>query len=97
MADAFKRLTKEELGQTFTIDQAELLGPFDHFYNDHVFSDNCSEEFGTHYVAIAYVLTLDTDLEKLPLDVQHCIYQWFELDSLLTADTVHKHTKNYFI
>lgn len=93
MADAFKRLTLDELGQAFTIEQAELLGPFDHFYNDNVFGD----EFSTHYVAIAYVLTLDTELKKLPLNVQHNSYQWFELDSLLTDDTVHQHTKNYFI
>lgn len=92
MADAFKRLTKEELGQTYTIDQAELLGPFDHFYKDNVFGD----EFTTHYVAIAYVLTLDTELEQLPLDVQHGSYKWFEIDSLLGEENVHLHTKWYF-
>ncbi|WP_426370159.1 GDP-mannose mannosyl hydrolase [Pseudocolwellia sp. HL-MZ7] len=92
MADAFKRLTKEELGQAFSINQAELLGPFDHFYSDNVFGD----EFSTHYVAIAYVLTLDTELEKLPLDVQHGSYKWFEIDSLLEDENVHLHTKWYF-
>jgi len=92
MADAFKRLTKEELGQAFSINQAELLGPFDHFYSDNVFGD----EFSTHYVAIAYVLTLDTDLEELPLDVQHGSYKWFEIDSLLNDEKVHLHTKWYF-
>ena len=93
MANAFKRLTLEELGQTFTIEQAKLLGPFDHFYNDNVFGD----EFTTHYVAIAYVITLDTELEKLPLDVQHGSYKWFDIDSLMADSNVHKHTKNYFI
>ncbi|WP_441003649.1 GDP-mannose mannosyl hydrolase [Pseudocolwellia agarivorans] len=92
MADAFKRLTKEELGQAFSINQTELLGPFDHFYSDNVFGD----EFSTHYVAIAYVLTLDTDLEELPLDVQHGSYKWFEIDSLLNDEKVHLHTKWYF-
>ena len=91
-ADAFKRLTKEELGQAFSINQAELLGPFDHFYSDNVFG----YEFSTHYVAIAYVLTLDTDLEELPLDVQHGSYKWFEIDSLLNDEKVHLHTKWYF-
>ena len=93
MANAFKRLTLEELGQTFTIEQAKLLGPFDHFYNDNVFGD----EFTTHYVAIAYVITLDTELEQLPLDVQHGSYKWFDIDLLMADSKVHKHTKNYFI
>lgn len=92
MASAFKRLTLEELGQEFTIEQAELIGPFDHFYKDNVFGD----DFTTHYVAIAYVLTLDTELNQLPLNVQHNSYQWFELDSLLADNTVHQHTKWYF-
>lgn len=97
MADAFKRLTLDELGQVFTIEQAKLLGPFDHFYNDHVFSDDCSDEFGTHYIAIAYVLTLDTELKQLPLNIQHGNYLWFTIDDLLQSDNVHQHTKNYFI
>ena len=92
MANAFKRLTKEELGQEFSLDQAELLGPFDHFYNDNVFGN----EFSTHYVAIAYVLTLDKDLEELPFDIQHGSYKWFEINSLLNDDKVHLHTKWYF-
>lgn len=92
LANAFKRLTLEELGQEFTIDQAELLGPFDHFYNDNVFGD----EFSTHYVAIAYVLTLDENLKSLPMNVQHGAYQWFALDDLMASKKVHKHTKWYF-
>ena len=92
LADAFIRLTTEELGQTFTIDQGTLLGPFDHFYQDNVFSDG----FTTHYVAIAYVLNIGDDLPNLPLDEQHGSYQWFELNYLLQHDKVHKHTKWYF-
>ncbi|WP_339726231.1 GDP-mannose mannosyl hydrolase [uncultured Paraglaciecola sp.] len=92
LADAFVRLTTEELGQVFTIDQATLLGPFDHFYQDNVFGD----EFTTHYVAIAYVLNIGDDLTNLPLDVQHGGYQWFEINDLLKQEKVHKHTKWYF-
>lgn len=93
LADAFKRLTLEELGQTFSIEQAGLLGPFDHFYKDNVFGD----AFSTHYVAIAYVLTLECALEKLPLNIQHGNYQWFNIDELMQLDNVHQHTKNYFL
>ena len=93
LADAFKRLTLEELGQEFSLEQASLLAPFDHFYEDNVFGD----DFSTHYVAIAYVLTLECALDKLPMNVQHDNYQWFNIDELMKLDEVHQHTKNYFI
>lgn len=92
LADAFKRLTLEELGQQFTIDDATLLGPYDHFYDDNVFGNN----FRTHYVAIAYVLKLTQPLDKLPMDEQHGAYQWFNIDTLLNTETVHTHSKWYF-
>ncbi len=92
LSDAFKRLTHDELGQKFNIKQAELLGPFDHFYSDNVFG----HKFSTHYVAIAYVLIVDKDLCQLPINVQHERYQWFERDELLISDEVHLHTKWYF-
>ena len=91
MADAFKRLTQEELGQTFSIDTAQLLGPFDHFYTDNVFD----ESFSTHYVAIAYKLKINTPLTQLP-QKQHGQYKWFSVSELLASDAVHLHTKWYF-
>ena len=92
MAEAFKRLTKDELGTEFSIEQAKLLGPFDHFYTDNVFSD----EFSTHYVAIAFVLQLENDLTNLPMDIQHDGYQWFDIEQLKADEKVHLHTKWYF-
>ncbi|WP_434341262.1 GDP-mannose mannosyl hydrolase [Motilimonas cestriensis] len=92
LADAFKRLTLDELGQAFTIEQASLLGPFDHFYDDYVFGDGVT----THYVAIAFILKLECELASLPLDMQHGGYHWFDVSSLLTNNKVHTHTKWYF-
>jgi colanic acid biosynthesis protein WcaH len=92
LADAFIRLTKEELGQAFSIEQATLLGPYNHFYSDNVFGD----EFSTHYVAIAYTLVIDDELTDLPIDIQHGGYQWFEIRSLLSNDEVHRNTKDYY-
>ncbi len=54
LANAFKRLTLNELGIELELSIAELLGPYDHFYDDCVFN----EKIKTHYVAIAYVLRL---------------------------------------
>lgn len=93
LADAFKRLTLDELGSQFSIDEATLLGPYDHFYRDCVFGDDIC----THYVAIAYVLKLDHQLTNLPLHIQHAQYQWFDIDALLQAVHVHVHSKQYFI
>ncbi|GAA6184556.1 GDP-mannose mannosyl hydrolase [Aliiglaciecola sp. NS0011-25] len=93
LTEAFKRLTEEELGEVFTMEQATLLGPYDHFYQDNVFGD----EFSTHYVAIAYKLKLTQPLENLPLDKQHGSYQWMPITELLNNDAVHKHTKWYFM
>jgi colanic acid biosynthesis protein WcaH len=89
---AFKRLTLDELGTEFSLQQAQLLGPFTHLYDDHVFG----EQFGTHYVAIAYVLKVNSEQLNLPLQQQHGAYRWFEVANLLASDTVHLHTKWYF-
>ncbi len=102
LANAFKRLTRDELGQELTIDQARLLGPFDHFYADNVFSDMLTsgqittDDVSTHYVAIAFTLQLDGPLANLPLALQHGGYHWFDVPSLLADPKVHLHTKWYF-
>ncbi|MDP2485790.1 GDP-mannose mannosyl hydrolase [Pseudoalteromonas marina] len=92
LASAFKRLTHDELGTEFAIEQAALQGPYDHFYNDNVFG----EEFSTHYVAISFVIKLTQPLSNLPMDVQHNGYKWFAINELLSDTAVHKHTKWYF-
>ncbi|MEL4271892.1 GDP-mannose mannosyl hydrolase [Shewanella xiamenensis] len=102
LSEAFKRLTRDELGHEFTIDQASLLGPFDHFYADNVFSDSVFRENvsaadnTTHYVAIAYYLKLDSQLDNLPLAIQHGGYKWVDVPCLLSDEKVHIHTKWYF-
>ncbi|TMN81307.1 MULTISPECIES: GDP-mannose mannosyl hydrolase [unclassified Pseudoalteromonas] len=92
LANAFKRLTLDELGTEFAIEQATLQGPYDHFYDDNVFGN----EFTTHYVAISFVIKLTQPLSNLPMDVQHNGYKWFEINDLLNDTAVHKHTKWYF-
>lgn len=90
--DAFARLTFEELGHELNLSQAALLGPYTHLYDDNVFGN----EFSTHYVAIAYKLTVARTQLNLPRDVQHSNYCWYDKDELLTSDKVHIHTKWYF-
>tara|TARA_Y100001956_G_C4128924_1_gene192244 strand:+ start:685 stop:1131 length:447 start_codon:yes stop_codon:yes gene_type:complete len=88
--DAFERLCKEELGIELTRNQAEHLGPFEHFYDDFVFG----EEVSTHYVVLGYKVVVDIDISSLP-QKQHGQYRWFEKDSMLQDDTVHVHSKWY--
>lgn len=92
LLDAFNRITLNELGEAFSITDADLLGPYDHFYDDYVFGEGVS----THYVALAYILRLTKPLSKLPIDIQHCDYRWFTKTELLSSDSVHKHSKLYF-
>ena len=92
LASAFKRLTKAELGQEFSIEQATLLGPYDHFYTDNVFGGN----FSTHYVAIAYVLTIEEPLTSLPIGDQHDGYQWVDISEISSNKQIHKNTAAYF-
>lgn len=92
MAQAFSRLTIEELGVELQLTDAQLIGPFEHFYADNFSGD----KFSTHYVVLGYRVILDIDLNQLPKE-QHSHYQWFDVVTLLDSDDVHKHTKLYFL
>jgi colanic acid biosynthesis protein WcaH len=97
LAAAFARITLEELGIELAITDAELQGPYDHFYTDSIFGESVS----THYVAIAYHMKLTAateeqiELQQLPV-AQHHLYQWLSPEALLGLPSAHKHTKAYF-
>lgn len=90
LADAFQRLSLNELGVKLDLSEATLQGAYDHFYSDSVFGEGVS----THYVAIAYILEV-TFLPALPKE-QHSSYRWFSVSELLAHPGVHSHTKAYF-
>ena len=52
--NAFLRLSREELGAAVPVDEAQILGVYEHFYPDNFSVDG----FSTHYVALGYQLTL---------------------------------------
>lgn len=91
MKTAFTRLCENELGLTCAIEQAKCLGPFEHFYDDSVFGGHIS----THYVVLGYEIIVDESQLSLPTE-QHSQYQWFDVNTLLTQDNVHQHSKWYF-
>ncbi|MCJ8315007.1 MAG: NUDIX domain-containing protein, partial [Saccharospirillaceae bacterium] len=93
MADAFNRLIQVELNvKNKSINDSQLIDVFEHFYADNFSGD----EFSTHYVVIGRSINLDIDLMLLPVD-QHNDYKWFDETALLNDETVHKHSKCYFI
>lgn len=88
---AFQRLTKAELNIQLERIESEFLGVFEHFYSDSALDSNIS----THYVVLAYRVTIDSDLADLPLQ-QHNAYKWFSVSQLKADAAVHLHTKWYF-
>ncbi len=99
--NAFKRLTKSELGIELSITNARYLGLYEHFYNDSVFGDSSdAKSKSTHYVVNGFEVVLpvlDTvqTSHTLPKD-QHEDYRWLSETELLAAHNVHVHSKWYF-
>lgn len=93
--DAFLRLTEAELGQRIAMKDAQWKGLYEHFYDDFVFSDETDEQVSTHYVVLAFEVTLDSDDLELPMG-QHTDYRWAVADEILADEQVHKHSRWYF-
>ena len=91
LPEAFLRLTREELGVGLPLQRATFLGPYEHHYPDNFSGTG----FSTHYVVLAYALTLELDLAALPA-AQHDAYRWWALPDLRASAQVHEHTKWYF-
>jgi len=88
--NAFLRLSRDELGAAVPVNEGQFLGIYEHFYPDNFSGDG----FSTHYVVLAYLLTLDLPLDQLP-DLQHENYRWWEPTALLQSREVHFHNKWY--
>ena len=92
LAEAFKRLTKVELGKEEKIERAKFRGVYEHIYPDNRMG---KDGFGTHYVVLAYEFTQSPDGNALPTD-QHGEYEWMTVEKLNRSPEVHKNTKAYF-
>lgn len=88
LADAFKRITKSELGFELSYNKAKLLGIYDHFYPDSVISESIS----THYINATHVIEVDVLLLDLP-SAQHTEYRWITVNELETDSSVHQYSK----
>ena len=94
LAQAFARITAAELGRSLPFDPAQFCGAFEHLYPP---GDNFAAAPGvsTHYITLAYTLTIDPDQLSLP-EMQHLAYRWWPVPDLLNAEDVHENTKAYF-
>lgn len=90
--DAFFRITQAELGVSYSVDNSQFLGVYQHLYDDCVFG----ADVDTHYVVLAFEIKLDRDLiDQLPKN-QHQAFEWFSVEDLLKHEHVHSNTKDYF-
>ena len=92
LADAFARLVKNETSHAASLDDARLIGVFEHFYDT---NRSGNGGYGTHYVVLGYVLKWENAAALKP-DDQHSELTWWPVAALLASDRVHENTKAYF-
>ncbi len=88
LEEAFKRISKAELGFEIEPNQAWLLGLFDHFYDDSFFSTDVS----THYINATHAVRL-SKVDIKPTTEQHSCYRWIAIDEIELDETVHVFSK----
>jgi colanic acid biosynthesis protein WcaH len=93
--NAFRRISRDELGHPFERAHAQLLGVFEHFYDDSVFA-NAGAGPDTHYVVLSYCLELADHQTLQPPTEQHRQYRWWPPDELRFSPRVHENTRAYF-
>ncbi|MCK5002126.1 MAG: GDP-mannose mannosyl hydrolase [Gammaproteobacteria bacterium] len=92
IADAFTRISKSELSLKLSLDDAQLLGAYNHIYDDNYLD---KDNINTHYVVLGYKLKLNKNLKIQP-DDQHSELKWWPLPELMDNADVHPNTKAYF-
>lgn len=88
---AIKRISLKEINVEVSIDYSDFLGVFEHFYTNSFVSNNIS----THYVVLAYKVTLNIFKSVFPL-IEHKEYNFFSLEEIKANHLVHAYTKHYF-
>jgi colanic acid biosynthesis protein WcaH len=92
IAQAISRVSVAELGVDFGPRVRQLLGAYDHLYDDNFFGKAGIE---THYVALAFLFWVDTQI-AIVADEQHEEMRWWSVPELLASASVHDYTKRYF-
>ena len=89
--DCLKRVAFSELGLSiYDVGAFTLMGVWDHFYPNSIFSDSTS----THYVNLPYYLVVESEVH-VKGDDQHAKFEWFDLDRLHNDPNFHDYTRKY--
>lgn len=92
ISEAFNRISETELGTALSIDNAQLLGAYNHIYDDNYLG---KEIINTHYVVLGYKVKL-LDAINIQGDDQHSELKWWSIAELMNSIEVHQNTKTYF-
>ena len=91
-AEAYRRLTRLELGVELDPSRDRFLGVYEHIYPDNFSGD---PGFGTHYVVLAYEVAVEAAHLRLPKQDQHEDYLWLSEAEIMRRDDVHEYSKAY--
>ena len=89
LENAFKRISKSEIGIERSINHARFIGLYEHFYPDSAVGSNVS----THYINATHLLRLEPSRLSLPFSDQHQEYRWLAIDELAKDTSVHHFSK----
>lgn len=92
IAEAFSRISLTELGKELSINHAQLLGAYNHIYDDNYLN---KAGINTHYVVLAYKIKWPDELIAQN-DSQHSDLKWWSINELLATPNTHQNTKTYF-
>lgn len=92
IADAFARISETEIGTALSINDAQLLGAYNHIYDDNYLG---KEGINTHYVVLAYKIKLNKSL-SIQTDEQHSELKWHSISEILDSQQIHPNTQAYF-
>lgn len=91
--DALRRISEQELGIALNFNDGQLLGAYDHVYDDNYVNH---PGINTHYVALGYAFHL-SQRPEIQVDEQHSDIRWLSKETLLQSSEVHANTKVYLI
>ena len=85
-----ERIAQVELGLRLSAAQCQLMGVWDHFYDNSAIS----QQISTHYVNLPHVWYVDDYLD-IVVDDQHTAIRWFDLQEVSQAGEHHKYMNQY--
>lgn len=91
IADAISRVARSEIGIELKRTDGNLIGAFDHIYEDNYWGD---AEVNTHYVVLAFSFYVASTAAIYP-DDQHAELNWWAISDILQSSEVHVNTKAY--